>query len=89
MKLKVDALLKSVLILFFAVAFANFTYAQRTVSGTITDANGGEPLISATVVVPGTGTGTITDFDGNFSLEVPDGTSQLEISYTGLRNQKR
>ena len=87
MKLKVDALLKGILMLFFAVAFANFTYAQRTVSGTITDAVNGEPLISATVVVPGTGTGTITDFDGNFSLEVPDGTSQLEISYTGYATQ--
>ncbi len=87
MKLKVDALLKSALLLFFAVAFANFTYAQRTVSGTITDAENGDPLISATVVVPGQGTGTITDFDGNFSLEVPDGTSQLEISYTGYATQ--
>jgi len=73
--------------LFFAVAFANFTYAQRTVSGTITDAESGDPLISATVLIPGQGTGTITDFDGNFSLDVPDGTSQLEISYTGFATQ--
>jgi len=87
MKLKVDTLLKNTLLLFFAVAFANFTYAQRTISGTITDAENGEPLISATVVVPGQGTGTITDFDGNFSLEVPAGTSQLEISYTGYATQ--
>ena len=87
MKLKVDALMKGFLLLFFAVAFANFTFAQRTISGTITDAGDGEPLISATVVVPGTGTGTITDFDGNYSLDVPAGTTQLEISYTGYATQ--
>ncbi len=87
MKLKVNSLLKGMLMLFFAMAFANFTFAQRTVTGTITDGENGEPLISATVIVPGTGTGTITDFDGNYSLDVPAGTSQLEISYTGYATQ--
>ncbi len=87
MKLKVNSLLKGMLMLFFAVAFANFTFAQRTITGTITDGENGDPLISATVIVPGTGTGTITDFDGNYSLDVPAGTSQLEISYTGYATQ--
>ncbi len=87
MKLKVNSLLKGMLMLFFAVAFANFTFAQRTITGTITDGGNGDPLISATVIVPGTGTGTITDFDGNYSLDVPAGTTQLEISYTGYATQ--
>ena len=61
--------------------------AQRTISGVITDGSSNEPLIGASVLVDGTTTGTITDLDGNFSLEVPDGASALEISYAGYSNQ--
>ena len=43
---------------------------SSTVNGKITDANG-EPIIGASVVIKGTTNGTITDFDGNFMLEVP------------------
>jgi len=56
--------------------------AQRTVSGTITDVNG-EALIGANVLVKGTSVGTITDIDGSYTLEVPDGSNMLVISYTG------
>ncbi len=58
----------------------------RTVSGTVTD-NSGEPIIGANVIVKGTTNGTITDFDGNFSLEVPmDAT--LSFSYIGYIPQE-
>lgn len=57
--------------------------AQRTVSGTVLDSDNDEPLIGATVLVSGTSSGTITDFDGNFSVDVPEGATTLEISYTG------
>ena len=56
--------------------------AQSTISGTVTD-DAGEPLIGATIIIPGTSVGTVTDFDGNFSLEVPPTADELEISYTG------
>lgn len=54
---------------------------NRIVTGVITDANG-EPVIGANISVKGTSTGTITDLDGRFTLEVPSG-SQLVVSYIG------
>ncbi len=83
MKLKVDFLTRGLLTLILAIAISSFTFAQRTITGTITDSADGEPLISATVVEAGTANGTITDFDGNYSLEVSAEATQLEISYTG------
>lgn len=53
--------------------------------GQIFDPNG-EPIIGATVKVQGSGNGTVTDIDGNFSLDVPAGTP-LEISYIGYKTQ--
>ena len=47
------------------------------------DAESGDPLIGASILVTGTTTGTVTDFDGNFSLEVPEDADGLTISYTG------
>lgn len=56
--------------------------AQTVVSGTVTDVTG-EPIIGANVVVKGTTTGTITDYDGNFELaNVPAGAT-LSVSYLG------
>ena len=55
--------------------------ATKSVAGQILDANG-EPLIGATIMVPGTSIGATTDFDGNFTLKVPEG-SKLTISYIG------
>ncbi len=59
-----------------------------TVQGQITEASSGEPLIGANILIQGTGTGTITDFDGSFELpDVPIG-SILIISYTGYAEQQ-
>lgn len=60
-------------------------WSQRTVSGTVTDEETNDPLIGANVVVGSTATGTVTDFDGRFSLEVPEDASVLVISYTGYQ----
>ena len=59
----------------------------RIVTGTVTSGEDGEPIIGATVVVPGTQLGTVTDVDGNFSLKVPEGTKTLRFSYVGLASQ--
>ena len=53
--------------------------------GSVRDVNG-EPIIGATVMERGTSNGTITDIDGNFMLEVPEG-AMLDISYVGYKNQ--
>ncbi len=60
-------------------------FGQRTVKGTVTDSS--EPLIGATVLVDGTTTGTVTDIDGNFEINVPEGATALKISYTGFATQ--
>ena len=86
MKLKVDYFSKWLLIV-VAVAFCNFAMAQRTITGTVTDAETGEPLIGANILVVGTSSGTITDFDGAYSISVPEGSNNLEVSYTGYAAQ--
>ena len=55
-------------------------YAQAPVTGTVIDAANGEPIIGASILEIGTTNGTITDFDGNFSLNVQPG-AKLQISY--------
>lgn len=62
-------------------------FAQTTVQGTVTDAANGEPIIGASVLEIGTTNGTITDFDGNFSLMVKPG-AKLAISYMGYKTQE-
>lgn len=56
--------------------------AQSRVTGTVTDGKTGEPLIGVSVVVKGTATGTITDIDGNYSLEVPS-NGDIIFSFVG------
>lgn len=60
--------------------------AQTQVSGKVTSAEDGTPVIGATVKVAGTNTGTVTDIDGNFSLSVPAG-AKLEVSYVGMTSK--
>ncbi|MFN7119723.1 MAG: TonB family protein [Saprospiraceae bacterium] len=54
----------------------------RTITGKVTDTNG-EPLIGASVVVPGTNQGTVSDVEGRFKIELPKGKELLMISYAG------
>jgi TonB-linked SusC/RagA family outer membrane protein len=61
-------------------------YAQRTVSGTVTDEEGLE-LIGATILQTGSTTGTVTDIEGKFSLTVSDDAESLQISYTGYADR--
>jgi len=76
------------LFLLFCLSLVQMTIAQRTVSGVVTDADNGETLIGANVIIKGTTAGTITDFNGNFSLQVPDDAKMLTISYTGYAEQE-
>ena len=61
-------------------------FAQKQVSGTVVDATG-EAIIGASVIVKGTSTGTVTDFDGNFTIKSVPENGSLVISYVGYRNQ--
>lgn len=55
----------------------------RTIKGEVTDAQNGEALIGATVMVEGEKGGTVTDFDGNFSLQVSSSAKKIKVSYIG------
>ncbi|WP_299393083.1 TonB-dependent receptor [uncultured Gelidibacter sp.] len=60
------------------------TYSQTTVTGKVTDTNG-QPLPGANVIVVGTATGTITDFDGNYSLNAPQTPPfSIQVSSVGF-----
>ncbi|WP_073046347.1 SusC/RagA family TonB-linked outer membrane protein [Xylanibacter ruminicola] len=68
--------------LFLSVGMA---LAQTTVTGTVVSYEDNEPIIGATIQVVGNaGIGTITDYDGNFTLEVPEGMKTLRITYVGM-----
>ncbi len=69
------------------VVLPSLAIGQRTISGTVTDANSGETLIGASILVVGTSTGTVSDIDGTYSLEVPAGAQSLQFSYTGYETQ--
>ena len=58
----------------------------KVVTGRVTDTNG-EGIISATVVVKGSSIGTVTDVDGNYSLDVPE-DAILVFSYLGMKTQE-
>lgn len=79
--------MKHKLLLFLVILgfFTTATYAQGiTVNGVVVDANSNEPIIGATVLVEGSETGTITDFDGNFTLSTAEG-AMLHFTYVGYK----
>ncbi|NJL76630.1 MAG: hypothetical protein HC892_18040 [Saprospiraceae bacterium] len=88
MKLRFNVLFKCSATLVFLLAFVGFSYAQRTISGKVTDAATSEPLIGANILVVGTSSGTVTDFDGNYELQIPDGATRLRVTYTGYSEQE-
>ena len=59
----------------------------QTVKGTVISGSDNEPLIGASVMVQGTKTGSVTDLDGNFTIEAKNGQT-LEVSYLGFITQK-
>lgn len=70
---------------FSAVAHAQ----EMKVSGVVTSAEDGQPVIGATVTVKGnTAIGTVTDIDGNFQLMIPAGTDKIVVSYVGMKSQE-
>ncbi|MGB5323530.1 SusC/RagA family TonB-linked outer membrane protein [Lutimonas sp.] len=73
-------LFKSLIILGIFLT-CGFTMAQKTITGTVSDADG--PLPGATVVVQGTSNGVTSDFDGNYSIEANEG-DVLEFSFIGM-----
>ncbi|MFV0507547.1 MAG: carboxypeptidase-like regulatory domain-containing protein, partial [Bacteroidales bacterium] len=72
-----------VLSLCFMLLFSS-AYAQKTVSGLVTDSEG-EPLPGVTVMIKGSTKGTLTDAEGTYSLSAPEGAT-LQFSFIGMAN---
>lgn len=63
--------------------------AQTKVSGTVVSSEDGEPLIGVSVKIAGTGSGTVTDMNGHFNLEVAKPNVELEFSYIGMTTVRK
>ena len=71
------------LVALFVIGCLQLMAQTRTIIGEVTDAQNGEALIGATVMVEGEKGGTVTDFDGNFSLQVSSSAKKIKVSYIG------
>lgn len=71
------------LVALFVIGCLQLMAQTRTIKGEVTDAQNGEALIGATVIVEGEKGGTVTDFDGNFSLQVSSSAKKIKVSYIG------
>ncbi len=84
--------MKKIIFLSFLLVTALLQQAMaqtRTVTGTVTDANTKQPLPGVTVLVQGTNVGTATGADGNYTINVAEGSNTLEFRYIGYANIER
>jgi TonB-linked SusC/RagA family outer membrane protein len=75
------------LVLVLALVGISSMLAQRTVTGTVSDEKG-VPLIGVSIFARGTSVGTVTDIDGTYSINVPEGANTLVFSYTGFATEE-
>lgn len=61
---------------------------NRNITGTVTDAANGETLIGVNIIIKGTSQGVVTDFDGNYSIDVPGPKTVLQYSYIGFETRE-
>ncbi len=74
------------ILLLVSACFSSLGFAAKTVSGTVVD-DQNQPLPGVAVMVPGTTRGTVTDFDGNYSISLEDEDAELSFSFIGYENQ--
>ncbi|MFN8257296.1 MAG: SusC/RagA family TonB-linked outer membrane protein [Bacteroidales bacterium] len=81
--------MKKVLILFACLGLLSMqVFAQRTVTGTVTSSDDGVGLPGVSVLVKGTQAGTITDLNGKYSVDVPEGATTLIFQFMGMKTQE-
>lgn len=79
----------TLMLVFLLVAGISGAFAQtRTVTGKVTSSEDGSGVPGVTVFVKGTTVGTVTDLDGNYSLDLPSGARNLVFSFIGMRTQE-
>lgn len=81
--------MKKLIFLFYLIfsVTAVFSQQQNAVTGTVTESTTGEPIPGISVIIKGTNTGTITDFDGNYLIPA-SGTDTLVYSFVGMATQE-
>ena len=78
---------KLLLLLVMFIATLSSAMAQKTVTGTVTG-DDGSPLPGVTIVLKGTTTGTVSNADGNYSINVPESAQTLVFSFIGMKTQE-
>ena len=78
--------MKKTILLFLFLAWSALLSAQQAVKGTVVDEKGG-PVPGVTVVVTGSTTGTMTDMNGKYTIQVPQGSNSLTFSFIGMKPQ--
>ena len=81
-------MIRNLIVGLFAIVACVVCAQEAPVTGIVLDGNGNEPVVGANVLVLGTNEGTITDMDGRFSLNMPEGKCDLQISMIGYKPQQ-
>ena len=84
MRQKIDCLAVRLCTAMIFMFIASATFAQKTVTGTVTNAKDNQPISGASVTVKGTNVGAATSSTGTFTLTVPSGKNILVISSVGF-----
>jgi TonB-linked SusC/RagA family outer membrane protein len=79
---------KTVLLALFAFMGIGVSYAQKAVTGVVTDASDGNPIPFASITVKGTAAVTSTGNDGSYSIVLPEGSNVLVFSFFGMESQE-
>ena len=80
--------LRPLLIILIVMVSAWNVTAQRTITGTITDAEDSTPLIGASIFIKGTTVGTVTDLDGNYTLNINSDEDIITFQYVGYLSRE-
>ncbi|MFZ4542912.1 MAG: SusC/RagA family TonB-linked outer membrane protein [Saprospiraceae bacterium] len=75
--------LRKIFFIILLCGISNYTFAQFKISGSVKDAVTQEALIGASILIKSSTSGTVTDIDGNFSLDLKSGKEILVVTYTG------
>ncbi len=80
--------MKKLMFLFYLIFSVTVVFSQQTaITGTVTESETGEPIPGASIIIQGTTSGTITDFDGNYTIQAA-GDDVLVFSFVGLASQE-
>ncbi|HDR51915.1 MAG TPA: SusC/RagA family TonB-linked outer membrane protein, partial [Mariniphaga anaerophila] len=83
--------MKKIALMLFGIAFIGMLTVEaqvRRVTGTVTGADDGSPIPGVSVVIRGTTLGTVTNIDGEYTLQVPQESNVLIFSFVGMASQE-